>query len=105
MSGDDITLKEFVEKIEKQLDERLDKIESKIDALNQNMVTEARLQSKIRPVSKLQEEFGKRLNNEVKRIDKVEHFRRTFILLLKYVGGPVGTIAMALIIAYLTGLI
>lgn len=98
MSGDDITLKEFVEKIEKQLDERLDKIEGKIDVLSQNVVTERRLQSKIRPIQEVQTELGI-------KVAKVEHFRSTFIFLLKYVGGPVGTVAMALIIAYLTGLI
>jgi hypothetical protein len=97
MSGDDITLKEFLERLE----ERLNKFENKLETF----VTEDRLQSKIHSVEKIQAKFGLEVEDQEKRIGKVERFQNTFMFLLKYVGGPVGTIAMALIIAYLTGLI
>jgi hypothetical protein len=97
MSGDDITLKEFIGKLE----ERLDRFEAKLETF----VTEDRLKSKIHSVEKIQAKFGLEVEDQEKRIDKVEHFQKTFMFLLKYVGGPLASVGMAVLIAYLTGLI
>lgn len=88
--GDDISLKEFIEKLE----ERLDRFEIKLETL----VTESRLQSKLTPIRETQEIL------EIK-VAKVERFYSIFMFLLKYIGGPVASVAMAVLIAYLTGLI
>lgn len=87
--SDDITLKEFIGKLE----ERLDKFESKLDTF----VTEKRLESKMHQV----EELRAMVNQQDDRIDSVEHFQGV----LKYVGGLLVLIIMALITTYLTGLI
>lgn len=95
--ANDVTLKELMEDKFQRLDKQLLEIKQALNHLSQNMVHKDRFESKMHSVKELRAQVAQ----QDERIDDVEHFQSV----LKYVGGVLVSIGVALVIAKLSGLI
>lgn len=93
----DISLEKFIETRFSDVDKQLADIKSALNYLSQNMVSSDRFESKMHSVKELRA----MVDGQDTRIDKVEHFQSV----IKYVGGLIVTVLVAIIIAWATGLI
>ena len=95
--SNDVPLRDFVEGRFQVVENQLGEIKDALNFLSSNMVRKDRFESKMHTVKELRA----MVDSQDERIDGVEHFQSV----LKYVGGLVVTILVAVVIAWVTGLI
>lgn len=95
--SNDIPLRDFVEDRFRVVEDQLGEIKDALNHLSLNMVSTKRFDSKMHTVKELRTMVG----TQDKRIARIEFFQ----LVLKYIGGLVVLIIVAIITTKLTGLI
>ena len=95
--SNDVPLREFVESRFKVVEDQLEEIKDALNHLSLNMVPTKRFDSKMHSVKELKAQVA----GQDKRIIRVEHFQSV----LKYVGGLIVLIIVAIITTKVTGLI
>jgi len=95
--SNDVPLREFVESRFQVVEDQLGEIKDALNSLSSNMVRKDRFDSKMHSVKELEA----MVDGQDKRIIRVEHFQSV----LKYVGGLAVMVLIAVVTAWLTGLI
>jgi len=95
--SNDVPLRDFVESRFKVVEDQLEEIKDALNHLSSNMVRRDRFDSKMHTVK----ELAVMVDKQDKRIARVEFFQ----LVLKYIGGLIVLIIVAIITTKLTGLI
>jgi hypothetical protein len=92
-----VSLEKLMEVRFSELDKQLADIKSALNHLSQNMVSSARFESKVHSIKELQAI----VDDQQEHISRIEHFQSA----IKYIGGLLITLLMAIVIAWAAGLI
>ena len=102
--SNDVSLRDFVERRFEEVERQLGEIKDALNSLSSNMVRTDRFESKVHDIEELQaamKEQDTRDDGQDKRIAGVEGFQT----ILKYVGGLIVLIIVAVVTTWATGLI